>query len=133
VGFVTQHLPTRVNARLHEMLNRHLNSGDQAILISNSLDVVVEPIAQSLGISGFASPVAFENDVCLGRLNRDIKGRKHEILSHFLEGRRPCVIVYTDNLTDRQLLEMADERHVVIPQRRSKRRWGNIDAKFIEL
>jgi phosphoserine phosphatase len=131
--FADERLPTRANASLHQALRRHLAEGDETILISNSLDVIVHAIGDSLGVKGFGSPLAFDNDICLGRMLRDIGGLKHDVLKGLIGKRTPPIIVYTDNPTDRGLLDMAHERHVVIPRGRSRHRWGDIDATFIEL
>ena len=45
----------------------------------------------------------------------------------------PVIHAYTDNLSDRDLVETADRPTIIIPAGRTRARWGGIDAVFIEL
>jgi phosphoserine phosphatase len=132
-SFASHVLPDKANAEVHRALARHLQRGDQTILLSNSLDIAVAAIGRVLGVGWLASRVAFDGEICTGRMDHDLQGHKHEALRSFIADRTPYVIVYTDNLTDRPLLEIADERNIVIPKGKSKDKWGQIDATFITL
>jgi hypothetical protein len=41
--------------------------------------------------------------------------------------------VYTDNISDSDLVQLADVRMIVIPRGKSGRRWGKIDAELLKL
>jgi phosphoserine phosphatase len=131
--FVADELARVANEPVHRAFRRHVQAGDRTLLLSNSLDLVVDAVARPLDTTGIGSPVAFRNGVCLGRVASDLHGCKPEALKKFLGGRSPRLTVYTDNLSDRALLEMADHRNIVIPRGASRRPWGHIDADFIEL
>jgi phosphoserine phosphatase len=132
-AFAASELPARANPPIHAALHKHVRDGDTTLLLSNSLDVVVQAVAAQLGVAGVGSKLVYARDVCLGRLEANLEGSKHLTLRARLGADAENLTVYTDNLSDRALLAMADQRNVVIPRGASRRSWGNIDAIFIEL
>ena len=128
-------LPAKANAPVHALFAEHVAAGDRVMIVSNSVDVVVGSVAGRLGVAWRASPLEFAGGICTGRLIADIRGRKSELLGEILaENRdRPCIHVYTDNMSDRDLIECADRPTIVVPKGKRKSDWGAVDADFLEL
>jgi phosphoserine phosphatase len=134
-AYAAERLPGRANDPLHDALARHRAGGDRVVLVSNSLDIVVKPIADVLGVEWRASCLGFANGNCTGRIKTDLTGRKHAVVDALrLDAAAASSLwVYTDNLSDRALVACADRATVVIPRGSSRTRWGKVDAEFLEL
>lgn len=130
--YVQNVLPARANAPLHDRLREHLNTGDQVILLSSSLDIIVSEVASKLGLDHRASTLGFDEDLCSGRLERDLTGRKCEAVSDLL-GTATYVHVYTDNRSDRDLVQRANRATIVIPRGASGEPWGGNSCEYIRL
>lgn len=128
-------LPPKQNAPVHRLFAAHLAAGDRVVIVSNSIDVVVGAVARNLGVAWRGSPLEFDREICTGRLIADIRGRKSALLAELLDADRdrPRIHVYTDNMSDRDLIECADQATVVIPKGKHKSDWGAVDADFLEL
>src|SRR5690606_22839990 len=106
-GYVVGPLAERRILQTQARLQQHRQAGDRVVLMSNSLDAVVEAIAESFGVEWRASLLAFRGKRCMGRLEMDLTGRKlgkaRELSAD--EAYMPELVVYTDNLSDRPLVE----------------------------
>lgn len=133
--YVRQVLPRKRNAPLQALFAEHLAAGDRVVIVSNSIDVVVEAVAAQSGVAWRGSPLEFDSGICTGRLIADIRGRKSSLLADLLDEDRDRtrIQVYTDNMSDRDLIECADQATVVIPKGKHKSEWGAVDADFLEL
>ncbi len=125
-------LPARANKLLHDRLNAHLASGDQVVLLSSSLDLVVAEIAAVLGVAYRASKLGFDGDRCTGRLELDLTGRKAAAVRDLIE-RAASIWVYTDNRSDRDLVAIADRATIVVPRGKADVRWGGHRCEYIRL
>lgn len=106
--FANQKIP-----QTHALLAEAQRSGAQVVLVSNSLDVVIQAIAQRFDCESVASELAFEDGVCLGQLSRSLTGKKHIAIAELLETPGANIIVCTDNRSDAELLRRASRRIVV--------------------
>jgi HAD superfamily phosphoserine phosphatase-like hydrolase len=134
--YVRDVLPLRLNPVVHERLEEHRRNGDRILLVSSSLDIVIAPVAELLGVEWRSSELEFRDGRCTGRLGLDLTGRKQKVAEDLVrQGEaRGRLRVYTDNLSDLTLLKRADAPVVIIPAGRGKRAgWGGVDAEFIEL
>lgn len=132
-AYAAEALPARANAATHARLARHRAAGDRVAIVSSSLDVVVEAVAARLGVEWRASRLGFAAGRCSGRIAEDLTGRKAAVVAALAGEAAPLVHVYTDNLSDRELVAAADRPTIVIPRGRTRARWGPIDAEFLEL
>lgn len=130
--YVETSLPRRRNAELHETLARHRAAGDRVVILSNSLDLVVEAVARRLGVEGRGSALGWAGDLCTGRLVDDLTGRKG-VVAKLLRQPGEQLVVYTDNRTDRDLVDMADEAVIVQPRGRGRERWAGEGCRYVEL
>lgn len=97
------------------------------ILCSASLDIVVEKVANNLGVEYFASHLSFKNNVCLGLLESDLLFSKHELFS---DVEIDCVI--TDNLSDYNLVKKA-KNPIILSNKKNLIFWEerNIHVNYI--
>lgn len=133
--YVSGPLATRQIAQTHVRLRQHAQTGDRIVLISNSLDAVVGAIAESLRVEWRASRLAYRGERCVGRLEADLTGRKLGIARELGAEYDPApeLVVYTDNLSDRPLVEAADAATVVIPPRGDRAGWQGVRAEYLVL
>jgi HAD superfamily phosphoserine phosphatase-like hydrolase len=131
--YASELLPLLSNPVIHERLDAHRCRGDVVLIISASLDIVVEPIARKLGAGFEAARLGFANGRCTGRIERDLSGRKLPVVLGKLEESGARLIVYSDNRSDRALLRAADEAYAVIPAGKSFDRWAGDAVNYVRL
>jgi phosphoserine phosphatase len=131
--YARQTLPAIGNAELHDRLREHQVAGHRVVLLSNSLDIVIAPIARALGVEFRASRLGFQGEFCTGRIEQDLTGRKSAALHDVAGPKRPELWVYTDNASDRDILAVADVATIVLPGGRRSREWGNEGSEYIRL
>ena len=129
--YVRESLSARSVQPVHERLRQHLARGDRVILASSSLDLVIAPVAKSLGVETWvASELGFRDGRCTGRLVHDLTGRKSQAIAGILEASE-AIHVYTDNRSDRDLLALADRRTVILPSGSRRGRWAGKDCEYV--
>jgi phosphoserine phosphatase len=126
-------MATRAVAPIHARLREHQAAGDRVVLISSSIEPVVAAIAERLDVEFRASVLEEIDGVFSGRLSRDLTGSKHIVLEELRPGPGSHVVAYTDNLSDRPLIEACDRATVVLSSPDKRRRWRGTDAQFLEL
>lgn len=89
--------------------------GSEILLVSASLCVVIDALADLVGARGISSRLEFSDDYCTGRLVEDISGGKVELVKSFLGDKAEhCVLVaFSDNVSDLPLLEYADKGYAI--------------------
>lgn len=131
--FAANILPALANAPLIERLEAHRAAGDRVMLVSSSLDVVIAAIASRLEVEFAASTLGFHDDRCTGKIERDVTGKKDDIVRNLAGEKSSRLFVYTDNRTDLALVRLADRATIVIPRGQRDERWGGADADTIRL
>lgn len=106
---------------------------DQIVLASASLEPVVRLLAEKLGVGYVSSLLDVQQGLLTGRYFEDITGKKAQAISgkygsQFLSG---TFSIFSDNLTDRSLLEKADSAFVVLHRARDRKKWQGINANFL--
>lgn len=117
---------------VHQLVATMQQEGWQPVLVSNSIDLVVEQIAARMDVPYVASKLAWRDDVCLGRLAIDLTGAKRQHLEHWVGTslERIDFSVVTDNKSDADLIRNA--RPTVLVARGKQKHWmGNHDARII--
>lgn len=117
------------------LLKAHKERGERVVLMSNSIEPVIEAIAQSLGVEYVASTLAFDNETCTGRIAHDLTGAKHVALGELLKAyeQRPAIRVVTDNASDRALLDAADDRTVIWQGKRPHVAFTGLEANYVHV
>jgi phosphoserine phosphatase len=108
--------------------------GDLVIIASASLEPVVRQIAQQMQVCHVASVLEECGGVLTGRYAIDITGEKEQAIKRKYQGVLVCppMRVISDNLSDRLLLEMADEPYVILHRPSHRHRWAGMKAVFID-
>lgn len=89
----------------------------EIVLCSASLDVVVAYIAHDLKVEFFASELEFENEVCTGKICKDLLGVKNSVLEN-----KEIDFVMTDNLSDLELV-MKSSKSVILSTSKNVNFW----------
>lgn len=133
LDYVRQLLPDRANAALHDRLAAHRAAADRVVLVSSSLEPVVNSIADLLETEYRASTLEFAGDICTGRLLDDLTGNKAAVVQELLAHEPTRLKVYTDNRSDRGLVAMADEATIVIPRGADDKQWAGAQCEYLKL
>lgn len=126
-------LPPLFNAPIHDRLSRHKDAGDRVVIVSNSLDLVVAPIAEALGVEFASSVVGFHDNICTGRIVQDLTGRKADALRQLIGASGGISHVYTDNRSDLDIVTIAEQATIVVPRGRRDEHWGGSHCEYIRL
>lgn len=106
--FCTEYLAGRKVDEVWQLLPPH----DEVILLSSTLDVIASAVSASFGFGRhLSSRLAFDNNgICLGSIEYDAAGRKQELL----DGVVGAYSIFTDNLSDLELIAGSDHAVVVV-------------------
>ena len=126
-------LPAFANSEIHAALAEHRAKGDRIMILSSSLDLVVAPIADSLRVEFAASSLGFEDGRCTGRIEQDLTGQKAHVADEQRRIEGGQLVVYTDNRSDRALIDLADRATVVLPRRARSRWWAGDGVQYVRL
>ncbi len=125
-------LDKRCIAETHSFLKRKKEEGWRPILVSNSIDLVIEAIARKLEVEFVSSKLLWNDDICTGRISVDLTGRKRRYLEEYLDLSLANIdfSVVTDNKTDADLIVAAKHAYLVVCGQ--KKTWmEKYDAEFI--
>lgn len=107
----------------------------QVVLASASLEPVVSALANLIGARYVASTLDHHEGILTGKYKADLTGQKSQaLLNKFgeeIRGGRVCV--FTDNFTDRSLVEGAACSYVVLHKPAHRERWAGVDTTFLEV
>ena len=102
------------------------------ILVSSSLDVVIKVIAERNKFNWASSQMEVLNGIATGKLKNDLTGKKQIVATQIMkEMGIQKLMVITDNRTDKELVEMADERYIVIKSTEEREYWSSLNPHFI--
>jgi len=111
----------KINSVL-EVLEYYKTAGTQIILVSATLDFIAEKIASSLDIKQwYATELVYKNDVCVGRISRDLLNMKLPYLQT-QNVNPPFSTVLTDNFTDLDLVIEA-KHAIIVTNNRNLKYW----------
>lgn len=107
----------------------------RVVLASASLEPVISALADSTGVRYVASTLEQYDGVLTGRYKTDLTGQKSQALlckygKEILGGQ---VCVFTDNFTDRALVESAAYSYIILHKSTHRERWKGVDATFLEV
>ena len=106
--FAQQKIP-----QTHVLLAEAKDAGARVVLVSNSLDIVIQAIAERFDCESVASKLAIKDGVCQGRLSQSLTGKKHIAIEDLLKTPGANITVCTDNRSDAELLRQGTRRIVV--------------------
>lgn len=108
-------------------------ANSRVVLASASLDPVVAALAKAMGVGYVASSLEEKDGRLTGRYAHDLTGRKEvALVKKYGEGvRAGAECMFTDNLTDRDLVIKAKRACVVLHHPSHRERWGDVNAEFV--
>ena len=115
-----------IYAEARELIDAHKAKGHHIIIISASAKILVEPIAQELGVDTVvATEMAIENGKLTGEITRYLKGEaKAEAVRQFAADHNfdlDASFAYSDSATDIPMLELVGNPVAVNPDRALKK------------
>lgn len=114
-AFVEEFLGKIKRQKAFEKLNS-LRSSHDIIIVSASIDPVVNAVANCLNVRCVSSVLKYgRNGKCKGVLEKDVTGKKHEIL-------RDVDFVATDNISDAILVKNSGS-HLIFSKKTNYRKW----------
>ncbi|WP_194855670.1 haloacid dehalogenase-like hydrolase [Alloalcanivorax venustensis] len=108
---------------IHSFVERMRKEGWKPILVSNSLDIVIEAIAEQMSVDMVASKLSWSNHWCTGHIATDLTGEKRrhvELLLGLSLSAINCAVV-TDNRSDSDLIAVSTAAWLVA--KKSCRKW----------
>jgi len=131
----------RVYPEVRRLIEELQGQGRQVVLATSSLDLIVRPLAEELGIQEvIATTLEFVEERCTGRFAEGplLKEKKKDKVYDFIRSReagwRECSF-YTDSVNDLALLESVADPVAVNPDRRlrriaSRRGWRMLEFRL---
>jgi HAD superfamily hydrolase (TIGR01490 family) len=120
-------MKSRIYPEVRGLIEELQGQGRQVVLATSSLDLIVRPLAEDLGIREvIATALEFVEERCTGRFAEGplLKEKKKEKVYDFIRSReaewRDCSF-YTDSVNDLALLESVADPVAVNPDRRLRR------------
>ncbi len=131
--FFQKYLALRINKNVKNLITG--SDSKNVILVSSSIDVVVEVIAKHLGVKYYSSQLEIRDGYATGRLETDLTGKKHMVVKKLISaGNLPLELtVVTDNKSDWELMKMAQHRVAVVKSDAQKLFWKQLNPVFIEV
>ncbi len=120
--FVNTFLSSRKNIEVIQSLEALKSQGKNIVIMSATIDVVAQAIAKSLKIDSYKSSLLkYDGSICQGKLIQDLLGNK----TAYLDEQTQIAAVYTDDLSDANILELAKEKNIII-YRRTAKKWSKL-------
>lgn len=126
--FYDTFLSVRQNKRvIAQLLSYQRKENTEVVLVSATLDFIAEVIASKLRCRRYySSSLYYEKGICQGRLKNDLLGNKVKKVIN--DWRFQPEGVFTDNFSDVSLLELAQDKHIIVYPKTQKR-WKKILKK----
>jgi HAD superfamily hydrolase (TIGR01490 family) len=124
--FLKEYIDKKIQKKVVNVLNCHIRAGDFIVLISSSLDFIVQYIAKKLKIEySIASKLEILDNIVTGKLTIDNYGtNKLNNLKNFIKENNISSykkIFYSDHISDLELFNFVDYPVVINPDRELKR------------
>jgi phosphoserine phosphatase len=131
--FYNDFLKERINKQVASLIIK--GDGRQIVLMSSSIDVVINVIASKMNVDCYCSELEYRNGLATGRLKADLTGVKGDVTQRLLTVADSSVelTVITDNKTDWELMKMAQQRYAVVKSSNEKTFWKMLNPIFIEV
>jgi phosphoserine phosphatase len=129
--FCEQFLIGRINKPIFELLMRE-QKDNLVFFVSSSIYPVVKTIAEQYKFSFLSSMLSVKDGKITGTLSIDLTHQKHQEVKILMQQYSiDKLLVITDNRSDIKLVEMADEKYVVVGSEKEKGFWEHLNPHFI--
>ncbi len=121
-GALQEKLAPHIKSKAREAVQSHLAQGDRVLVVSATVDYLVRPVADAIGISDvIAAPVALDAEGRLTQALTDVtpyQENKVVRIKKFIQKEKLSLegsCAYGDSINDVQMLMMCDKRFAVDP------------------
>ena len=115
-AFYSDWLALRSYEAVHSVVDGYRREGKTIVIVSATLDVIAQKVAQSLGVSEwYSTSLGFVNGHCTGKIQVDLLAKKLP----FLKGKQvfpPYYASITDNFSDLDLIYQSNHAVIVTDQ-----------------
>lgn len=113
----------------HQLLESYMNRGYDVIIISASLDFLIEVISDELKVDTFfATKLVYRNNICEGAIEKDLLGNKGEILNS-IKGKYNEIITVTDNKSDFDII-VESNKCIIVSSSKNLNYWDSLKNKL---
>ncbi|MFH7825440.1 HAD family hydrolase [Kluyvera chengduensis] len=115
-----------------DYINKYRNEGYCLYFVSATLDVIASCLMERCKFNGwYASVLAFENDICLGFLEKDLLDKKEILLDEF-DSPTAELIMISDNLGDYGLMQKCKKAYAVVRHDKDIKYWEERSINIIK-
>ena len=125
-NFFTDTLTHKKRKWVIDELTQLRNDGKTIVLVSATIDVIAKRIADEFSVEYISSILSFRDDICSGRLERDLLGNKESFINDDIE------LVVTDNVSDLALAKKAT-RSIILSNSNNIRYWEKQKLKNCQI
>ncbi len=123
--YVADILEYKKNREVHSLLDHCRKEKKEIVLLSGSLDFIIEAIAKSLDVPVYyATTLRQRKGIVLGSVDVDLLGNKKFVIDKYFSG-IPYMLV-TDNLSDFNIAKNA-EKSYILSKEKHKDLWLTLD------
>jgi phosphoserine phosphatase len=124
-------IENRANLQVMSILKEKYNQNEEVILISSSIDLVVEAIASKLGgLPFFSTKLRYFNGRSCGIIEYDLTGKKQEVVPW---GEYSYTEVISDNKSDAPLMQRADKSLAIVYNLKQQCFWDKLSIDTLHV
>lgn len=118
----------------HQLLETYKKAGCPVVLLSASIDPVIDVIAKEMGVQALSSKLSYSSKgVFEGRLAFEMTGKKQTKLEGFGYSASTELTVVSDNFTDKTLMALAKDKYAVVYSTEARKYWQELAPNYIDL
>ncbi|EEW2322664.1 haloacid dehalogenase-like hydrolase [Escherichia coli] len=107
------------------LMEEYKCKGYNIVIASATIDPIAKAIANKLSVEYYSSKLSYSNNMCSGKLEKDLLLQKKVMLSKLLDNVEVAIVV-TDNFTDIELVKMCDHCHIIVHNDKNIRKWSKL-------
>lgn len=121
------------NDEVFQKIKEYQDLEYKVVIVSASLEPIVKSVVSKFGFDGYESTtIDYSNDLCTGRIIKDLLGNKANIVRKIQEVNDRVVFI-TDNMSDHTCIEYCDKFYAVIPKGKNETFWKRKHVQIIRL
>jgi phosphoserine phosphatase len=123
--FVYTILSQKINNVIFTKLKHFQNKGYYIVLMSGSYDFIIKEVANYLDVNDFfASKLKTKNKIFSGKFDKDILMSKHDLFKKNYKDFKKLIVV-SNNKSDLNLMNLADQAYAVCNKKSDFKFWKN--------
>lgn len=118
------------NDGIHDLLKHFRQEGYEIVLLSGSLDFIVEEIASALNIQAWhATTLIWDGELCKGKIHNDLLGVKQSIINRYYSQRSYEFV--TDNMSDYDVV-VCSTKSYILSKPKHLQKWTSLNNVHIQ-